>query len=70
MHDIEQQRKMDANLREIIEDMKAWRKEMKANREVTESCLESMEPTSLEMSPSQSIGKSLKKTQQSILSEH
>jgi hypothetical protein len=70
MHDTEQQRKMDDNLKDITEDMRAWRKEMKANREVTEACLESMEPTSLEMSPSQSIGKSLKKMPQSILSEH
>jgi hypothetical protein len=70
MHDMEQQIKMDANLREIIEDMWAWRKPMKANREATEACLESMEPTSLEMSPSRSIKKCLKKTPQSILSEH
>jgi hypothetical protein len=70
MHDREQQRKMDANLRDITEDMRVCRKEMKANREAAEACLESMEPTSLEMSPSQSIRKSLKKMPQSILSEH
>jgi hypothetical protein len=40
------QEKTDTNLREIIEDMRAWRKEMKANREATEACLESMEPMS------------------------
>jgi hypothetical protein len=39
----------DANLREIIEDMRAWRKEIEANRGATEACLESMEPTSLKI---------------------
>jgi hypothetical protein len=33
------QHKIAANLREIIEDMGAWQKEMKADREVTEVSL-------------------------------
>jgi hypothetical protein len=43
------QQKMDSNLREIIEDMRIWRKEMKAGQEMTETCLECKAPASEEM---------------------
>jgi hypothetical protein len=41
--------KMDANLKEIIAEMRAWRKETMACQEVTEACLESMEPKLMEI---------------------
>jgi hypothetical protein len=41
--------KIDANLKEIIEVMRAWRKEVKASREVTEAYPEKMEANPEEM---------------------
>jgi predicted Zn-dependent protease len=50
------QQKTDASLKEIMEGLRAWRKETNAYREATEVCLEktegsleSMESNSLEM---------------------
>jgi hypothetical protein len=37
------QQKMDAKIWKFIEDMRVWRKWMKAGREATEACLESKE---------------------------
>jgi hypothetical protein len=39
---------MDTNLKEIIAEMRAWRKETMTCQEATEACLESKEPTSVE----------------------
>jgi phage protein D len=41
--------KIDANIKEIIAEMTAWRKETTACQEGTGACLESKEPTSLEI---------------------
>jgi hypothetical protein len=43
------QGKTDFNLKEIIAEMRAWQKEMTVCQETTEACLESKEPTSVEI---------------------
>jgi hypothetical protein len=41
--------KTDANLNEIIAEMREWWKEMRTCQEATETCLECKEPASVEI---------------------
>jgi hypothetical protein len=43
------QEKEDAKLKEVTEDMRAWRREMKANREATEAYPEKIKVNPEEM---------------------
>jgi hypothetical protein len=44
------QEKVDATVKEIIAEVRAWQKETIACQEMMEACLESKEPTSSEYS--------------------
>jgi hypothetical protein len=57
--------RLDANLKKIIVEMRVWRKEMTACQEATEACLESKEPTSVEIG-SESLHEDVPKDEASV----